>query len=504
MDTLQSMALGFSIILTPENLFYCFVGVFLGTLIGVLPGIGTSGCIAMLIPFTSGIPAVTAVIMLAGIWYGGMYGGSTTSILVNIPGEPCGIVTCLDGYQMAKQGRAGRALGISAIGSFIAGTSGVVLLMLLAPVIARFALKFGPPEFFSLLILGLTVSSYLSSGSMVKALAMAALGMIIGTIGQDPVSGFFRFTFGARELFDGVGLVPLVMGLFGVTEVLVNLEEALKRDIFKTHIGGLLPDKADWKASAGPIARGSLLGFFIGILPGPGGVISSFVSYAVEKRVSKHPERFGRGAIEGVAGPESANNAAGSGAFVSLLTLGLPNGSSMALLLGAFLIHGVSPGPLLIQEHPDIFWGVIISMYVGNVMLLILNLPMIGLWVKLLKVPYGILFPLIFLFCLIGVYSANNSLFEILIMAVFGLLGYLMKKTGFDAAPLVLAYILCPILEECFQRSLLVAGGDLTVFLRRPISVVFLAITLLFILSSVLSSEKRGRMLERIGGGESE
>jgi putative tricarboxylic transport membrane protein len=499
MDTLQSISLGFSVILTPINLFYCFVGVFLGTLIGVLPGIGTAGCIALLLPFTLDLPAVTAIIMLAGIWYGGMYGGSTTSILVNIPGEPCSVVTCIEGYQMARQGRAGRALGIAAFGSFIAGTAGVVFLMLLAPMIARFALKFGPSEFFALIFLGLTVSAYLCSDSMLKGFAMATFGMIIGTIGQDPTSGFFRFTFGIRELFDGVGLVPLVMGLFGVAEVLINLEETFKRDIFKAHIAGLLPDKEDWKASAGPIARGSLLGFLIGILPGPGGVISSFVSYAVEKRISKHPEKFGKGAIEGVAGPESANNGASAGAFVTLFTFGIPTGSSMALLLGAFLIHGVSPGPLLIQEHPEVFWGVIASMYIGNIMLLILNLPLVGMWVKLLRTPYGILFPLILLFCLIGVYANSSSLFEIMIMIFFGLIGYLMRKMKFEAAPLILAYVLCPIWEESFRRSLLISGGDLTVFFKRPIPAILFTIAFLFILSSIFSSAKRKKLLEHIG-----
>jgi putative tricarboxylic transport membrane protein len=502
MDTLQSIGLGFSVIFTPVNLFYCFVGVFLGTLVGVLPGIGTAGCIALLIPFSFGLPAVTAIVLLAGIWYGGMYGGSTTSILVNIPGEPCSVITCLDGYQMARQGRAGRALGIAALGSFFAGTIGVVLLMLLAPMFARFALHFGPTEFFALIFLGLTISAYLSTGSMLKGFSMVALGMIIGTVGQDSVSGLFRFSFEIVELSDGVGLVPLIMGLFGVAEVLINLEETVKRDIFKAHIVGLLPDKEDWKASAGPILRGTVLGFLIGILPGPGGVISSFLSYAVEKRISKHPEKFGKGTIEGVAGPESANNAASAGAFITLFTFGIPSGSSMALLLGAFLIHGISPGPLLIQEHPGVFWGVIVSMYIGNIILLILNLPLIGMWVKLLKTPYGILFPLILLFCLVGVYSNNSSLFEIKIMIFFGIIGYLMKKAKYEAAPLVLAYVLCPIWEESFRRSLLISGGDLTVFLTRPIPAVLFTVAFLFILSSIFSYAKRRNLLMNVGEGE--
>jgi putative tricarboxylic transport membrane protein len=498
MDDVQNIVLGFSVVFTPINILYCFIGVFLGTLVGVLPGIGTICGLAILLPFTFDFPPITAIIMLAGIWYGAMYGGSTTSILVNIPGEPESVVTALDGYQMARQGRAGRALGIAAFGSFIAGTIGIILLMLMAPTIARFAVKFGPAEFFALISFGLILSAYLTSGSMIKGFAMIALGMIIGTVGQDLTSGYFRFTFNSKELLEGVGLVPIVMGLFGIAEVLINLEEIFKRDVFKTHLNGLLPNKEDWKASAGPIARGTLLGFFIGILPGPGTVISSFISYAVEKRISKHPEKFGKGAIEGVAGPEAANNAASAGAFVTLFTFGIPTGASMALLLGALLIHGISPGPLLITEHPEVFWGVICSMYIGNVMLLILNLPLIGIWVKLLRTPYGILFPLILLVCLIGVYSTKNSLFDINMMIFFGLIGYLMRKMQFEAAPLILAYVLCPIWEESFRRSLLVSGGDVTLFFMRPIPAFFFTIAFLFVLSSIFPPKTIIRLLKRI------
>jgi len=497
MESLQSILLGFSVVLTPVNLFFCFFGVFIGTLIGVLPGIGPAGSVALLLPFTFTLPAVTAIIMLAGIFYGSMYGGSTTSILVNIPGEAASVVTCLDGYQMARQGRAGRALGIAAIGSFIAGTLGVFLLMVMAPPVAKLALNFGPTEFFALIFFALTLLAYLAAGSVLKAFAMAAVGMIIGTVGIDSVSGVIRFTFGIKEFYDGLGIVPVVMGLFGVGEVLINIEETFKREIFKTQIGGLLPDKQDWKDSAKPIARGSLLGFFLGVLPGPGNITSSFLSYIIEKRFSRRPEKFGKGAIEGVAGPESANNAATAGAFIPLLTFGIPTSATMALLLGALRIHGVIPGPLLIENNPDVFWGAIMSMYLGNIMLLILNLPLVGLWVKLLKVPYAILFPLILLFCLIGVYANNNSLLEINLMLFFGLIGYLLRKTGFEPAPLIFAYILCPIWEESFRQSLLVSSGDLMIFFKRPISAILLVLAALFIFSSILSSAKGKKLLDR-------
>ena len=499
MDVFQSIGLGFSAILTPSNLFFCFLGCFVGTFIGVLPGIGSTGTVALLLPFTFTLPAVTAIIMLAGIFYGAMYGGSTTSILVNIPGEAASVVTCIDGYQMARQGKAGRALGIAAIGSFIAGTAGVVILMILAPPLARLAVKFGPFEFFALIFFALTLSAYLSSGSMLKSFIMVAMGMIISTVGLDGVSGIQRFTLGIEEFYDGIGLVPVVMGVFGVGEILINLEETFKRDIFKPQIGGLLPDRKDLKASTVPIIRGSLLGFFLGVLPGAGASIASFMSYTVERRFSKHPEKFGRGAIEGVAGPEAANNASCAGAFIPLFTFGIPTTATMALLLGALLIHNVIPGPLLIRNNPEVFWGVILSMYVGNIMLLILNLPLISIWVKLLKLPYATLFPLILLFCLIGVYANNGSLMEINVMVIFGLIGYLMKKTGFEAAPFIFAYVLCPIWEETFRRSLLLSGGDLLIFFKRPIPAILLFFAFLCILSSIFSSAKRRRLTEKLG-----
>ena len=486
MEALTGMWNGLLVTLQPTNLFFCFVGVFVGTLIGVLPGIGPLGAIALLLPSTFHISPVSALIMLAGIYYGAMYGGSTTSILVNIPGEAASVVTCLDGYQMAKQGRAGPALGIAAFGSFIAGTVSVILLAFLAPPLARFALRFGPPEYFSLMVLGLTVLIYLANGPVIKALMMAALGLVFGIVGTDAISGRGRFTYGVTELNDGIGIIPVVMGLFGVAEVLLNVEKVLKRDIMEAAIEHLLPTRQDWKDSAGPIARGTFLGFFLGILPGGGAVLASFVSYAVEKKISRHPERFGKGAIEGVAGPETANNAATGGAFIPLLTLGIPNNGVMALMLGALVIHGLQPGPLLMKEQPALFWGTISSMYVGNAMLLVLNLPLIRLWVQVLKIPYPILFPLILLFCLIGVFSVSNSVVEIWFMLGFGVLGYLMKKFEYEAAPLVLALILGPMFETALRQSLIMFDGNPTVFLTRPISAVFILASALLLASNLV------------------
>ncbi len=483
MDLLNYLSIGFGVALQPINLFYCFAGVFIGTLIGVLPGIGPVGAMSLLLPTTFKTTPEAAIIMLAGIYYGAMYGGSTTSILVNIPGEAASVVTCLDGYQMARQGRAGPALGIAAFGSFIAGTLSILGLMLVAPPLSRFALKFGPPEYFTLMVLGLTVLIYLAHGSMPKALIMAAFGIVLGLIGMDSINARPRLTFDRMELMDGVGLVPIVMGLFGISEVLLNIEQKIRRDIFQTKIKGLLPTAKDWRDSAGPIARGSVLGFFLGILPGGGAVISSFISYAVEKRVSKHPERFGKGAIEGVAAPEAANNAATGGAFIPLMTLGIPPNVIMAMLLGAFMIHGVQPGPLMMKQNPGLFWGVIASMYIGNGMLLVLNLPLIGMWVKVLKVPYRILFPLILLFCLIGVY---NAVFDIYIMVVFGIVGYLMKKFDYEGAPLVLAFVLGPLLENNLRKSLIMSQGDFSIFFIRPLSAICLLIAFFLLVSPLI------------------
>jgi putative tricarboxylic transport membrane protein len=492
-DLLGALGAGFAVALRPENLLFCFMGVFIGTLIGVLPGIGPVGAMSLLLPATYQVTPEAAVIMLAGIYYGAMYGGSTTSILVNIPGEAASVVTCLDGYQMARRGRAGPALGISAIGSFIGGTLSIVGLTLLAPPLTTFALKFGPPEYFALMVLGLTILVYLAHGSMAKALLCAALGIVLGLIGLDAITAQPRLTFDRMELVDGVGLVPLVMGLFGVAEVLVNLEEGVKREVFQTRLGGLLPSRQDWKATAAPMARGSVLGFLLGILPGGGAVISSFLSYAVEKRVSRRPEEFGKGAIAGVAGPEAANNAATGGAFIPLMTLGIPPNVVMAMLLGAFMIHGVQPGPLMMSQNPGLFWGVITSMYIGNVMLLVLNLPLIGLWVQVLKVPYRILFPLILLFCLVGAYSVANTVFDIYVMLAFGVLGYALKKLHYEGAPLVLAFVLGPLLENNLRKSLILSQGDFSIFVSRPIAAACLGVALVLLVSPLIPALARRR-----------
>jgi putative tricarboxylic transport membrane protein len=487
MDILHHIFYGLGVALQPVNLLFCFIGVLIGTLVGVLPGLGPVAAISLLLPATFRAPPVASIIMLSGIYYGAMYGGSTTSILINIPGEAASVVTCFDGYQMARRGRAGPALGIAAFASFIAGTLAVVGLAFMAPPLAAMALKFGPPEYFSLMVLGLTVLTFLAGGSMLKSLMMACFGVVIGNVGLDLITARPRFTFGLDILLDGVGLVPVVMGLFGISEVLLNVEEKLsERKIFKTEFKGLLPNLQDWKESIWPILRGSGLGFFLGILPGGGAVISSFVSYGVEKKLSKHPEEFGKGAIAGVAGPEAANNSATAGAFIPLLTLGLPSNAVMAILLGALMIYNMPPGPRLIISHPNLFWGVISSMYIGNMMLLILNLPLIGLWVKILKIPYPILFPLILLFCLIGAYSLNNNPAEIWLMLFFGLLGYLMKKFKYDGAPLVLAMVLGPLMDQSLRQSLLMSGGSGMIFFTRPICLVIFVIIALILLLPVL------------------
>ncbi len=501
MDILQNFFLGLAVVFEPTKLMFCFLGALIGTLVGVLPGLGPSAAISLLLPSTFHLDPTSAIIMLGGIYYGAMYGGSTTSILVNIPGESASVVTCLDGYQMAKQGRAGPALGISAFGSFIAGTLSVVGLMVVAPPLAKFALKFGPPEYFALIFCGLSILIYLASASVLKAVIMALAGLFLGLIGTDIVTGHLRFTFGSVTLMDGVGMVPVVMGLFGIAEVLENLEKGLRRDIFKTSISQLFPNRQDWKLSLGPIGRGTILGFFLGILPGGGALISSFTSYALEKRISKYPEMFGKGAIEGVAGPESANNSATGGAFIPLLTFGIPANVVMALVLGALLIHGIQPGPLLMRQHPNLFWGVVVSMYIGNIMLLVLNLPLIPLWVKILRIPYSLLFPLILLFCLIGVYSLNNNFAEIIVMVLFGVFGYLMKKFEYEAAPLVFALVLCPILENAFRQSLMLSYGDLTIFFTRPISLVFMLAGILLFFLPVFTSVRK-KLVERITAEE--
>jgi putative tricarboxylic transport membrane protein len=493
MDILHNLVLGFQVALLPTNLLFCFVGVVIGTLVGVLPGIGPVGAMALLLPATFAVPLSSSLIMLAGIYYGAMYGGSTTSILVNIPGEAASVVTCMDGYQMARKGRAGPALGISAIGSFIGGTFSIIGLMLVAAPLAKAALRFGPPEYFALMCAGLIVLTYLTQGSIVKSLMMALVGILLGSVGLDMVVGSPRFTFNVNELTDGVGIIPVVMGLFGVAEVFTNLETVIKREVFQTEIKNIWPSMKDYAQTKWTIARGSVLGFLLGILPGGGAILASFLSYGIEKKLAKDPSRFGKGAIEGVAGPETANNAAAGGALIPLLTLGIPPNVVMAMLFSAMIIHGVQPGPLLMTQSPDLFWGLVASMYIGNVLLVLLNLPLIGLWVKLLKIPYGILLPLILLFCLIGAYSLNNSTFEVSTMIFFGGVGYLMRKFGYESAPLILAFIMGPILEQNLRQALLMSGGSFTIFVTRPISAVTLAIAFLLLLSNVLPSMKKKR-----------
>jgi Uncharacterized protein conserved in bacteria len=485
LDTLQGLLYGFSVALQPNNLFLVFVGCVLGTLVGVLPGIGPVAAISILLPLTFQLTPAGSIIMLAGIYYGVMYGGSTTSILVNVPGETASVVTCLDGYQMARQGRAGSALGIAAFGSFIAGTIGLIGLQFIAEPLSAVALKFGPPEYFALILLGFMFISYLSHGSMLKAGLMAFLGLILSSVGLDPITAQQRMTFGVLNLYEGLGVAPLAMGLFGVAEVFNSLEKTISTKILKVKIKNLFPNKLDWLQSKWAILRGTLIGFFLGILPGGGPVLSTFIAYGVEKRVAANPERFGKGAIEGVASPEAANNAATSTSFIPLLTLGIPPNVVLAVLYGAFLIHGVVPGPLLIQEHPDVFWGLLGSMYIGNVMLLILNLPLIPLWVQVLRIPDRVLYPLILLFCVIGAYSINNNVFDIIVMVIFGILGYLFKKFGYEAAPLILCFVLGPMFEVNLRRSLLISQGSFSIFFTRPIALTAIVVCVVLLLFNI-------------------
>jgi putative tricarboxylic transport membrane protein len=487
MEVINNVLYGFSVSLQPINLLYCLFGVFAGTLVGVLPGIGPLASISMLLPVTFRISTPTsALIMFAGIYYGAQYGGSTTSILVNIPGESGSIMTCLDGYQMARQGRAGPALGMAAFSSFIAGTLSVVGLTLVAPPLSHYALRFGPPEYASLMFFSLAILSYIASGSMVKAFMMAGFGLMLGSVGMDFMTGCYRFSYGILALEDGLGIIPVVMGLFGISEVLFNIEETSLRTIFESKIRGLLPNRQDWKESIGPIGRGSILGFFIGILPGGGPVIATFLSYAIEKKISKHPEQFGHGAIEGVAAPEAANNSGATAAFIPMLTLGIPANPILAVVFGALLMLGVQPGPFLIQKAPEVFWGTVTSMYTGNVMLLVLNLPLIAIWVKMLKIPYSLLFPLILLFCIIGAYSINNSITDVIIMNIFGIVGYLMKRMEYEGAPFVLAFILGPLFENNLRQSLMMSRGSFSIFYTRPITLVFLIAAFMVIVSPLI------------------
>jgi len=490
MDILHNLLYGFGVVLTPINLFYCFTGCLAGTLVGVLPGIGPLAALSILLPVTFKIPATSAIIMLSAIFYGAMYGGSTTSILVNIPGEAASVVTCLDGHQMAKQGRAGAALGIAAMGSFIAGTLSTIGLNFFSPILVKVALKFGPPEFFSIMTLAFVVSIFMVSGAMSKGVLMIALGLFASTVGMDVITGMERFTFGITNLSGGFDLVAVIMGMFGVSEVVLNMEEVFKREVF-AKIKGIFPTLRDWKASAVPILRGSVVGFFIGILPGAGPVTASFLSYAIERKSSRHPENFGKGAIEGVAGPEAANNAAVAGSMIPLLSLGLPCNGVLALMMGALIIHGVQPGPTLMAQHPDIFWGVIASLYLGNLMLLLLNLPLISIWVQFLRIPYWALFPLILMLCVIGTYSANLNIFDVWIMIVFGVLGYLLRKRDYELGPFILALVLGPLFEQSLRQALVMSHQNPLVFLTRPISAVMLGLSLLLVVFLVISAVRK-------------
>ena len=494
MENISNLLFGLNIALQPTNLFFCFIGVLVGTLIGVLPGLGPNATIALLLPFTFKVPPVSAVIMLAGIYYGAAYGGSTTSILVNIPGEAGSVITCLDGHQMALKGRAGPALGISAFGSFIAGTFGIIMLIFLAPKLAGFALMFGPPEFCSLMAMSLCLVTFLARGSMVKALLMAALGLFLGTVGMDLQTARVRFNYGNTYLVDGIPLVPVVMGLFGISEVLKNIGTDIKQSILESKIKGFLPTLTDWKDSTFPIIRGSIIGFFAGLIPGIGLATPTFIVYGLEAKLSRHPEKFGTGVIEGVAAPEACNNATASGLFIPLLSLGIPGSAAMALFLGALMIYGLEPGPLLISNHPDVFWGVVASMYVGNAMLLVLNIPLIPLWVKVLKIPYYLLFPLILLFCVIGAYSLNNNSADVVVMITFGIIGYLLRKLNYELPPLVLAFVLGPLFEMDLRRSLAISRGSFSIFFVRPISVFFISVVVVFlILPLIIKLIKMGK-----------
>jgi TctA family transporter len=493
MDLFSNLSIGFATALTLSNILYCFMGVLLGTLIGVLPGLGPVATIAMLLPTTFALSPVSALIMLAGIYYGAQYGGSTTAILINLPGEASSVVTTLDGYQLALKGRAGAALATAAIGSFCAGTIATCVLALFAPPLAELALKFGPAEYASLVILGLIASVVLAHGSLLRATGMIILGLILGLVGTDINTAYLRYTFDFSELADGIGFVVVAMGMFGIGEIMLNLEQSATRTVLVKRISGLMPTREDLKRIIGPILRGSVLGSFLGILPGGGAVLASFAAYSLEKKVSKYASEFGTGVLEGVAAPESANNAGAQTSFIPMLTLGIPSNPVMALMIGAMIIHGIQPGPLVMSKQPALFWGVIVSMWIGNLFLLILNLPIIGLWVRMLRVPYRLLYPTILVFCGIGVYSLNNAQFDIYLMALFGLLGYLFSKLECEPAPLMLGFILGPMLEEYVRRALLLAKGDPLTFVRRPISATLLAVAVLSLFVVMMPALRRKR-----------
>ena len=493
MELLANLALGFQTAVSPLNLFYCLAGTLIGTLIGVLPGIGPVQTIAILLPTTFSLPPVSALIMLAGIYYGAQYGGSTTSILVNVPGEASSVVTCLDGYQMARRGRAGAALTIAALGSFFAGSFATVILAVLAVPLSEVAFKFGPPEYFSLMVFGLIGSIVMASGSLVKAVGMIVLGLLLGMIGTDVTSGAQRFSFGIPELADGIGFVSLAMGLFGICDIVSSLEKREKRDILKSKLAGFWLTREEFKASAPAVLRGTLCGALLGILPGGGAILASFTAYMLEKKSAPDPETFGRGNIRGVAAPESANNAAAQTSFIPLLTLGIPPNVVLAMMAGAMMIHGIQPGPRVISSNPALFWGVIASMWVGNVILVLLNLPLVGIWVRLLSVPYRLLYPAILLFCCIGLYSVNNNTFDIGLTALCGLLGYVFSRLECEPAPLILGFILGPMMEENLRRGMLHSRGDFSVFFTRPLSLAFLLLAAAMLMVVALPAIRRGR-----------
>ncbi len=502
MTEIQSLMQGFALAVTPENLMFGFLGAVLGTAVGVLPGLGPAATISLLLPLSYALGSpLTSIIMMAGIYYGAMYGGSTTSILLNMPGEAASVVTCIDGYQMAKKGRAGAALGMAAVGSFFAGTVGIIGLSFIAPPLARFALNFGPAEYFSLTVLGLMLAAYLSGRSIIKGVLMVVFGLLLATVGLDPISGKERYTFGTMILMDGLDFLTLAMGVFGIGEIFLNLEEKIKNELVTTKITNLWPTLADWARSKWAVLRGSLVGFFVGLLPGGGAVIASLVAYAVEKKASSEPENFGQGVIEGVAGPESANNAAASASFIPMLTLGIPGNPAIAMIYAALLIQGVQPGPFLIQDHPDVFWGVIASMYIGNVILLVLNLPMVGLWVQMLRIPYAILAPTVVLICSVGVYSIKNNVTDVAMMLIFGVMGYILRKLDFELGPLLLAFVLGGILEKSLSQALLISNGDFSVFLTRPISATLLGVVALMIMLPPIVSLMRRRLGKKSAAG---
>jgi putative tricarboxylic transport membrane protein len=492
MDILTPALSGFSVVFQPTNLLLCLVGVTVGMLIGVLPGLGPAATIAILLPITYSLEPASAIILLAGIFYGAQYGGTITSVLLNLPGEASSVVTAFDGYQMAKQGRAGSALGVAAVGSFIGGTIAIVGLTLVAPVVAGFALDFGPPEYAVLAVLGILLVSTLGSGSAVKAILAASVGLLLATVGTDPMLGQNRFTFGTDQLSDGIDFVIVAMGLFGVGEILYNLEGMRRASAAVPDVGKAYPTRDDLRASRAPIARGSLIGFLLGILPGGGATMSSLVAYSVEKRIAKQPERFGKGAVEGVASPETANNAAATSSFIPLLTLGIPANGTMAVMFGALLLQGITPGPQLITDHPDVFWGVIDSMYIGNLFLLAMSIPLIGIFVRILRIRPSILAPLTVLITMIGVYTVRNSVFDMFLVIALGVLGYLMKKIGLEPGPLVLAFVLGGLLEKTFRQSMRIFDGDLTGFAGRPISgTLLIAVFLLAIVVPATSAIRR-------------